>query len=66
MYEAKNRDAGNKIQMKTFPGGSVTFTGANSPTKLAGSSARGVFMDEIDQFPAYSMLASEDEEEEDA
>lgn len=52
VYEAKSRDAGNTISMKTFPGGSVAFTGANSPTELAGRPVRYVFMDEIDRFPA--------------
>ena len=51
VYEAKSRDAGNTIGMKTFPGGSVTFTGANSPTELAGRPIRYLFMDEIDRFP---------------
>ena len=51
VYEAKSRDAGNTIGMKTFPGGSVTFTGANSPTELAGRPVRYVFCDEIDRFP---------------
>jgi phage terminase large subunit GpA-like protein len=51
VYEAKSRDAGNTISMKTFPGGSVAFTGANSPTQLAGRPVRYVFMDEIDRFP---------------
>ena len=52
VYEAKSRDAGNTITMKTFPGGSVSFTGANSPTELAGRPIRYPFMDEIDRFPA--------------
>ena len=52
VYEAKSRDAGNTITMKTFPGGSVAFTGANSPTELAGRPIRYLFMDEIDRFPA--------------
>lgn len=52
VYEAKSRDAGNTITMKTFPGGSIAFTGANSPTELAGRPVRYVFMDEIDRFPA--------------
>ena len=52
VYEAKSRDAGNTITMKTFHGGSVAFTGANSPTELAGRPVRYVFMDEIDRFPA--------------
>lgn len=51
VYEAKSRDAGNTITMKTFPGGSVSFTGANSPTELAGRPIRYLFMDEIDRFP---------------
>lgn len=51
VYEAKSRDAGNTITMKTFHGGSVSFTGANSPTELAGRPVRYVFMDEIDRFP---------------
>jgi len=52
VYEAKSRDAGNTITMKTFPGGSVVFTGANSPTELAGRPVRYVFADETDRFPA--------------
>ncbi|MCE5343332.1 MAG: phage terminase large subunit family protein, partial [Eubacteriales bacterium] len=51
VYEAKSRDGGNTVSMKTFPGGSVTITGANSPTELAGRPIRYVFMDEIDRFP---------------
>ena len=52
VYEAKSRDSGNTITMKTFPGGSISFTGANSPTELAGRPVRYVFCDEIDRFPA--------------
>ena len=52
VYDAKGRDAGNTITMKMFPGGSITFTGANSPTELAGRPVRYVFMDEVDRFPA--------------
>jgi phage terminase large subunit GpA-like protein len=52
VYEAKSRDSGNTITMKTFPGGSVAFTGANSPTELAGRPVRYAFMDEVDRFPA--------------
>jgi len=52
VYEARSRDAGNTITMKVFPGGSVAFTGANSPTELAGRPVRYIFMDEIDRFPA--------------
>lgn len=51
VYEAKSRDANNTIYMKQFPGGSVTFAGANSPRELAGRPIRYLFMDEIDGFP---------------
>lgn len=51
VYEAKTRDANNTIFMKQFPGGSVTFAGANSPRELAGRPIRYLFMDEIDGFP---------------
>ncbi|MGI6235702.1 MAG: phage terminase large subunit family protein [Christensenellales bacterium] len=51
VYEAKSRDSGNTITMKTFPGGSVALTGANSPTELAGRPIRYAFMDEVDRYP---------------
>ncbi len=49
--DAKTRDSANTIFMKQFPGGSVTFAGANSPRELAGRPIRYLFMDEIDGFP---------------
>ena len=49
--DAKTRDASNTIFMKQFPGGNVTFAGANSPRELAGRPIRYLFMDEIDGFP---------------
>jgi len=52
VYEAKSRDAGNTITLKTFAGGSLKIIGANSPTELAGRPVRYEFMDEIDRFPA--------------
>lgn len=51
VYEAKSRDSSNTITMKTFPGGSVAFVGANSPTELAGRPIRYAFLDEVDRFP---------------
>ena len=51
VYEAKVRDTSNTISMKTFPGGSVAITGANSPAELASRPVRYLFMDEIDRFP---------------
>lgn len=51
VYEAKSRDSSNTINLKSFPGGSVTFAGANSPTELAGRPIRYIFMDEVDRYP---------------
>lgn len=48
---AKGRDAENTITMKTFPGGSLTIIGANSPSDLSSKPVRYIFMDEIDRFP---------------
>lgn len=50
--EAKGRDSSNTIGMKTFPGGNITFTGAQSPRNLASKPIRKLFLDEIDGFPA--------------
>ena len=52
VYDAKSRDSNNTIQMKTFPGGSITFGGANSPTELAGRPIRYLFLDETDRYAA--------------
>lgn len=51
VYAAKGRDAGNTITMKTFPGGSLALTGANSPSELASRPIRYLFLDETDRFP---------------
>lgn len=51
VYEARTRDSGNTIMQKSFPGGSFVFTGANSPTELAGRPIRYLFMDEVDRYP---------------
>jgi phage terminase large subunit GpA-like protein len=32
--DAKSRDSANTLNMKTFPGGSIALTGANSPAEL--------------------------------
>ena len=52
VYAAKGRDSNNTITMKTFPGGSIALTGANSPSELASRPIRYLFMDEVDRFPA--------------
>lgn len=51
MADSKSRDSGNTITLKTFPGGSVAFIGANSPTELASRPIRYIFGDEIDRWP---------------
>ena len=52
VYKARSRDSANTISTKTFPGGSLTIIGANSPSDLASKPIRYIFMDEIDRFPA--------------
>lgn len=52
VYQAKSRDASNTLTMKTFPGGSLSIIGANSPADLASKPVRYLFMDETDRFPA--------------
>lgn len=52
VYKARSRDSSNTISTKTFPGGSLTIIGANSPADLASKPVRYIFMDEIDRFPA--------------
>lgn len=49
--DAKSRDSGNTILHKTFPGGHLTATGANSPAGLASRPIRILLPDEIDRFP---------------
>lgn len=49
--KAKSRDSSNTITMKTFPGGSLSIIGANSPSDLASKPVRYIFLDEIDRFP---------------
>lgn len=49
--DPKSRDSGNTVLHKTFPGGRVTASGANSPASLASRPCRLVLMDEVDRFP---------------
>ena len=51
VFQQKSRDSANTITMKTFPGGSLTIIGANSPSDLASKPVRYIFMDETDRFP---------------
>lgn len=50
--DPKSRDAGNTIQLKTFPGGNIAIIGANAPAGLAGRPRRVVLLDEVDRYPA--------------
>ena len=49
---ARSRDAGNTVSEKQFPGGTLMMVGANSGVGLRSTSARYLFMDEVDAFPA--------------
>jgi phage terminase large subunit GpA-like protein len=45
------RNSSNTISHKDFPGGSLDFVGANSPTDLASRPKRIILCDEIDKYP---------------
>ncbi len=49
--EARARDSGNTLFHKKFTGGSITFAGANAPSKLAGRPIRILMCDEVDRYP---------------
>jgi phage terminase large subunit GpA-like protein len=48
----RSRDAGNTVLLKTFPGGVVVLTGANSAVGLRSMSARFLCFDEVDAYPS--------------
>lgn len=48
----KSRTSGNTILKKSFPGGRITMTGANSSTELRSRPIRVLLADEIDAYPA--------------
>ena len=50
--DPRARDSGNTMLHKTFPGGHITVTGANSPSQLASRPIRVVLCDEVDRYPA--------------
>jgi phage terminase large subunit GpA-like protein len=52
--DAKSRDSDNTLLKKSYPGGMLTITGANSPASLASIPARYVFGDERDRWPRSS------------
>jgi phage terminase large subunit GpA-like protein len=49
--DPRKRDSGNTVMQKIFPGGHITFVGANSPASLASRPIRIVLSDEVDRFP---------------
>lgn len=49
--DAKARDSNNTILHKTFPGGHITISGANSPASLASRPIRILKLDEVDRYP---------------
>lgn len=51
VQDSKSRDSGNTILHKSFSGGHITISGANSPASLASRPIRVVLMDEIDRYP---------------
>jgi phage terminase large subunit GpA-like protein len=48
---ARSRDSGNTVLSKTFPGGILVLTGANSAVGLRSMPARYLFLDEVDAYP---------------
>ena len=48
---ARSRDIGNTVLSKTFPGGILVLTGANSAVGLRSMPARYLFLDEVDAYP---------------
>jgi len=49
--DPRSRDSGNTVMQKIFPGGHITFVGANSPASLASRPIRITLADEVDRFP---------------
>jgi phage terminase large subunit GpA-like protein len=48
--DPKTRDSGNTLRHKSFPGGHITLSGANSPASLASRPIRVVVCDEVDRY----------------
>lgn len=49
--DPRERDSGNTVLAKEFPGGVLVMTGANSAVGLRSMPARYVFLDEVDGYP---------------
>ena len=48
---ARSRDSGNTVLTKSFPGGLLAMTGANSAVGLRSMPVRYLFLDEVDGYP---------------
>ena len=48
---ARSRDSGNTVLTKSFPGGMLAMTGANSAVGLRSMPVRYLFLDEVDGYP---------------
>ena len=48
---ARERDSGNTVLQKDFPGGTLVLTGANSAVGLRSLPARYLFLDEVSAYP---------------
>lgn len=49
--DPRARDSGNTLLHKSFPGGHITISGANSAASLASRPIRVVLCDEVDRYP---------------
>lgn len=49
--DTKTRNSNNTILLKSYPGGNIAISGANSPSSLASDPRRIIWMDETDRFP---------------
>jgi len=48
----KSKDSDNTLMSKSFPGGTLFLTGANSSAGLASMPAKDLMLDEVDRYPA--------------
>lgn len=51
VHSAKSKDSDNTLLHKSYPGGFIVLSGANSPASLATRSIRIILLDEIDRYP---------------
>jgi phage terminase large subunit GpA-like protein len=54
LFGVRQRTTADKILHKSFPGGQLTFAGANSPASLSSRPKRVLLCDEVDRYPASS------------